>query len=238
MTEPISQEYLNAFVDDELAASEREQALARLAVDEEFKRAVCELRTLKAMVHGAYAQPQPATLPMPARNRHFWRQAWVAGLCLAVGLGGGWFVRDLGTRQAPTAPLAGLPDGYRAVALAARVNPDNIVLHLDSGDPERIAGSLELARHLLRARGTEARVEVVVNSYGLDMLRQGSPQQQVIERLARDHANLAFVACGQTIARLKREGDVVRLVPEAGVAASAIGEITTRMSQGWVYVRV
>jgi hypothetical protein len=40
------------------------------------------------------------------------------------------------------------------------------------------------------------------------------------------------------VARLKREGVTVALVPEAHTASSAINQITTRMGQGWVYVKV
>lgn len=238
MKEPISPEYLNAFVDDELAAGERERALTRLAEDDDFKRAVCEGRTLKEMVRGAYAEVRPAPARAPSMGGAL-RQALAAGLLLALGAGGGWLARDIGAGSDATVErLAGLPEGYRAVSLATRVDPDKIVLHLDSGDSARLAASLEIAERLLRQRGADARVEVVVNSYGLDLLRLETPHRQVIERLAEEHANLSFVACGQTIARLKREGVEARLIPQAGVASSAINEITTRMGQGWVYVKV
>lgn len=237
MTQTYSQEFLNAFVDDELVDAEREQALRLLDTDETFRREVCERRTLKEKVRAAYALPMTDSRATRVGNR-FGVQAWVAALCLATGLAAGWFARDARPTQTAAAGLAGLPEGYQPVALAERVDPDKIVLHLDSGDPRRLAASLDVASRLLAARGSGARIEVIVNSYGLDLLRQDGPQRAAVEALARQHANLSLVACGQTIARLNREGVALSLIPEATVASSAIGQITSRMARGWVYVKV
>jgi intracellular sulfur oxidation DsrE/DsrF family protein len=236
MSRTFSHEYLNAFIDGELTSSEREAALARLDADPEFKRDACEMRTLKEMVRGAYGD-------LPAARTHdgsapFWRQAWVAGLMLVLGLSAGWFGRG-GVPPAQVAHVAGLPAGYTPIALTSHVDPDKVVLHLDSSDPGRLKQVLNMADDLLRTRGEQVKVEVVVNSYGLNLLRQDTtPYRDVIQRLSREHANLSFLACAQTVARLEREGTKVVLIPEAGVASSAIGEILSRMQQGWVYVKV
>jgi hypothetical protein len=241
MHEPASQEFLNAFLDGELAEDERERALARLEGDADFKARVCEARTLKEMVAGAYAELP--TTGQAAAGRHGHRAAWrhglAAGLLLLLGLGGGWLARDWQETPEVVDRLAGLPEGYRPVALTTQVDPDKVVLHLDSSEPTRLAAVLDLAERMLAERGAQGRVEVVVNSYGLNLLRQEvSPEGERIRRLAGRHANLSFVACGQTVARLGREGVKVVLLPEAEVAPSAIGEILTRMQQGWVYVKV
>lgn len=240
MHEPVSDEYLNAFLDGELAADERERALQRLEQDGDFKSKLCELRSLKERVQGAYAD-----LPsVPVRRganvfSAVWRQALAAGVLLAMGLAGGWLAHD-GAMKAPVYDrLAGLPDGYRPVALAGEVDTDKIVLHLDSNDPARLAAVLDLADKLLAQRGDRGQVKIVVNSYGLNLLRQEtSPYRDRIRSMAASHHNLAFVACGQTIARLSREGVVVDLLPQAQVANSAIGEILDSMQRGWVYVKV
>ena len=242
---PVSDEYLYAFLDNELAADEREQALRRLEVDGEFKAKVCELRSLKERVKGAYADlppiasgstsSRPGARPLP----HSWRQALVAGVMLVVGLAGGWLAHDGSPNEPVYDRIAGLPDGYRPVALAGKVDPDKVVLHLDSNDPARLNTVLDLAEQLLDQRGDRGQVEIVVNSYGLNLLRQEtSPYRDRIGQMAARHRNLGFVACGQSIARLSREGVVVDLLPEVHVVKSAIGEILDRMQQGWVYVKV
>lgn len=238
MRESPSQEYLNAFVDGELAAGEREEAMARLEDDPAFKGAVCELRVMKELVRGAYADMPAGRRALAFRCPPAWRQAMVAGLFLALGLGGGWFAHGVPEPERVDR-LAGLPSGYMPIALSNRVDANKIILHLDSSDPARIDAALKMAGDLLDQHGAQARVEIVVNNHGLDLLRQDiSPYRGRVASLSRHYANLAFLACGQTLARLKQEGTDVELVPEAGVATSAINEILSRMSQGWVYVKV
>jgi uncharacterized protein len=234
----LAQLYLDAFVDGELAADERAHALARLETDAEFKAQTCELRTLKERVRNAYTEPpaQPVRARRPPRASV--SRALAAGILLVAGIATGWMARDF----APAAPsfdrLAGLPDGYRAVALSQTIDQNKIILHLDSGDAGRLNTVLDLADRLL-ARQPAARIEIVVNSYGLDLLRADvTPLAARIEDMGRRHANLSFVACGQTVARLKRDGVKVELLPVAFTASSAINEIMTRMGQGWVYVKV
>jgi len=234
----LSRLYLDAFVDGELAADERAQALARLEADAAFKAEACELRTLKERVKGAYAE-----IPvLPARaQRRFWSgsaQALAAGVLLVVGISAGWLARDFGAAGPTFDRLAGLPAGYQAIALSEAIDRDKIILHLDSGESGRLGKVLDLAEKLL-AQQPGARIEVVVNSYGLNLLRADvTPLAGRIEGMARRHANLSFVACGQTVARLKRDGVKVELLPVAHTATSAINEIMTRMGQGWVYVKV
>lgn len=239
--EPISQEYLNALVDRELTADELEQAYSRSEEDAVFKTRACETRTLKEMVKSAYAElPPAASITQYKGVTQWWPQAIAAVLVLAMGLGGGWMARGELDKPAQVERLAGLPAGYQAVSLASKVNPGKVLLHLDSNEPARLEAVLDLAERLLKAGKADVRVEVVVNSYGLNLLRQDvSPYRERIERLAEQHANLTFVACGQTLARLRQEGVHVALVPEAKVAAtSAISEILGRMREGWVYVKV
>lgn len=240
MTEPMSDEYLHAFLDGELAADERERALLRLEQDGDFKGKMCELRSLKERVRGAYADlPPTQTRRGVGGIASVWRQALAAGVLLCLGLAGGWMARDADMNAPVYDRLAGLPDNYRPVALAGKVDTDKIVLHLDSNDPARLAAVLDLAENLLATRGERGQVKIVVNSYGLNLLRQEtSPYRERIGSMAANHRNLAFVACGQTIARLGREGVVVDLLPQVQVANSAIGEILESMRQGWVYVKV
>lgn len=231
-------EYLNAFLDGELTADERAHVMALLESDPAFKARACEMRTLKEMVRGAYGEVPAA----PARTRrpalHGVPQAMAAGVLLVLGLGAGWMARDFSAAPAGYDRLAGLPDGYQAIALSERVDRDKVILHLDSGEPGRLAQVLDLAEQLLD-RQPSARIEIVANSYGLDLLRADvTPLRDRIENMARRHANLSFVACGQTVARLKREGVRVNLLPVAHTASSAINAIMTRMGQGWVYVKV
>jgi hypothetical protein len=88
---------------------------------------------LKDRVKCAYAEP-PA-LPQrarasPATGRH---GAGGRDRCFWRGIGAGWLARDF-SGSPDFDRLAGLPEGYRAVALSQQIDPNKIILHLDSGD--------------------------------------------------------------------------------------------------------
>lgn len=240
MNEPVSPEYLNAFTDGELAADEREHAMALLETDPDFKARACETRTLKEQVKAAYADiPGMTQASSRIRLNPVWPKAVAAGLLLITGLGSGWLMRGAINAAPETDRLAGLPGGYQPISLSAQVDPDKVLLHLDSSDPHRLSTTLDLAEKMLNERRGQRQLAIVVNTYGLNLLRQDTSTDQArIHRLAEEHPNLSFIACGQTIARLKREGVDVVLLPEASVASSAINEILSRMQKGWVYVRV
>lgn len=239
MKDVLTTEQLHAYLDGELAAEERARVLAMLESDPECRMRACELRTLKDLIKGAYTEVPGVSPQVSSPSRAGFRGAMVASLVLALGLGGGWLARD----NMPPVPgqerMADLPGGYHAIALAEQVDPGKIILHLDSGDRGRLVQVLDLAEKLLSRHGPAARVEIVANSYGLDLLRADvTPLAPRIGDMAKRHANLSFVACGQTVARLKREGIRVELLADAHMASSAINEIMTRMGQGWVYVKV
>ncbi len=57
--------------------------------------------------------------------------------------------------------------------------------------------------------------------------------------LASNYDNLAFVACQNTINRLRVEkGLEVTLVPEAEVIDSGVSHVVKRQMEGWSYIRV
>ncbi|MDP2057179.1 MAG: hypothetical protein Q8K35_05405, partial [Thiobacillus sp.] len=108
--------------------------------------------------------------------------------------------------------------------------------------PERMQAALDQAEQLLdeaERQGRAMQLEIVANSHGINLLRAGvSPYAARMARMTQRHANLHWVACSQTIARFTGEGQQVELLPTARVAPTAIGEIVTRLQQGWTYVRV
>lgn len=238
--QPASPEHVNALVDGELTGEDLDQALARMHDDPAFRAAVGEARALKHAVRAAY--PDAPASPRRALAAGGWRHALAAGVLLAVGMGGGWWLHDLLSADTSLQRRVGLPESYHALAAGARVDAGRVLLHVDVGEPERLVRALDLAETLLARHGERARIHIVFNGAGLDLVRadrmRDPAMAQRVQALAAHHANLGLVACGQTLARLQRDGERVELLPVARTAASAIHEITTRMSEGWVYVKV
>lgn len=245
MNPVVSDEILHAFIDGELDVAESEKLIARIREDAELAQRVCALRSLRSMVRLAYAEP-PLAAGRRSRavpRRHFVQRCAFGCLVLLAGLSGGWALRGLDAQTVAVAPAPALvPSGFQVVSLRRQADPNRIMLHLDSAAPGKMQAVLDQAEHLLdeaERQGRAMQLEVIANSRGVDLLRAGhSPYADRIAQMKLRHANLQWVACGQSIARLRSNGEEVTLLPAAQTAPTAIGEIVTRLQQGWTYVRV
>ena len=239
----VSDETLHAFVDGELDVAESEMLIARMRGDAALAQRVCSLRSLQSMVRLAYAEPPVAG---ERQSRSVPRRQWMqrcafACLFLIAGLSGGWMLRSLESPAVALAPAAARV-GYQAVSLAREADPNRVMLHLDSAAPAKMLAVLDQAERLLdeaEQQGRTMQLEIIANSRGIDLLRTGlSPYAERMARMKQRHANLQWVACNQTIARFTGEGQKVELLPATQIAPTAIGEIVTRLQQGWTYIRV
>ncbi len=236
---------LNAYLDGELSNDEQAELLEVMRTDPEFARRVCALGRLKAQMHLAYADP-----PQPAqRNERQGGRPWsaaAAGLALmAVGLLSGWLLHagaPPGSAEAQRFVVVD-PAGRGQAPAVAGDGELRVVFHLTDAS-QTVAGELldEVEGLLLAYRADQRplRVEVVSHSDGLGLLRQRLSQHKPrIHELATRFSNLTFVACQNTIDRLKVEqGIEVRLVPDAEVIDSGVNHVVKRQKQGWSYIRV
>lgn len=221
----FSDERLHAFVDGELGAQEREEILAVATTDAELGHRLCELRATKELIRHAY-QPAPAPARRSRRGIGGWSGALAASLALVVGLFAGW----QGHRAAagPGPQLAGL----------SSTQPARILIHLDSSTDEQMEEALDMAEAYL-AKARHAKVEVLVNNSGIDLLRQETtPYAARIAALSSRHELLSFVACGYAISRYRNSGKSVTLLPEAHVAKTGVEHIVDRVQAGWTYVKI
>jgi intracellular sulfur oxidation DsrE/DsrF family protein len=242
MNTAVSDEILHAFIDGELDVAESETLIARMREDEALSQRVCLLRSLRGMIRLAYAEPPVVEHRPPAlRRRQVMQRCAFGCLVLLAGLSGGWALRGLES-QTVAARSAAVPGGFQAVSLTQNADPNRIVLHIDSAAPGKMKAALDQAERLLDdadRQGRAMQLEVIANSQGIELLRAGhSPYAERIARMRQRHPNLHWVACGQTLARFTSEGQNVKLLPATRTAPTAIGEIVTRLQQGWTYVRV
>jgi len=198
---------------------------------------------LQSMVRLAYAEP-PVAGSWVARvvpRRQFMQRCAFGCLILLTGLSGGWALRSLESQAVAAVPAA-IFSGYQAVSLAREADPNRVMLHIDSASPDKMQAVLDQAERFLdeaERQGRSVQLEVIANSHGLGLLRVGiSRHADRIARMKKRHASLQFVACSQSIARFQHEGQKVVLLPAAQAAPTALGEIITRLQQGWTYVRV
>lgn len=227
----VSREMQNAFVDGQLDATEWTAMLERIAADAALRLDICELRATKDMVRGAYADVKPRV--RCAAAAFGWR-SWGLAAMLLASVAAGW----LGHALLETNRV---PGGASGAASLRDIDANRILVHVSSGQRESMQTALDEVEDLLRgarATGRTVEVEIVANSTGLDLLRtDASPFLVRIGLLRREYPNLTFVACNQTIERLRDRGVTVELLPGVNVAPSALDQVVKRLQGGWVYIR-
>jgi uncharacterized protein len=293
----FSDEFLNAFVDNQIAAEEKSRVYIEIGQDETLNRQVCELRKLHDLVQLAYREPPapPArTTSGPTSHRARLRFGVAASILLTLGIVLGSLIHLPGPTTTPTVTVApgdsahqvatsskrtALPmaPGNTIVAaaptqeklsvspvtdllpapavapvaqapvVAQKEIPDNaqtrVLIHLARDDTAQLRQALDdiegLLKHYRETR-QNARVEVVVNGGGLELVRTDtSVFAGRIQRLQREYSNLTFAACQNTIDRLAEDlGTSVQLLPGVITIDSGMAEIMRRQSQGWTYLQV
>jgi intracellular sulfur oxidation DsrE/DsrF family protein len=231
----FSDEFINAFVDDELTPDEKAQAYARLGDDETLNRQVCELRKVRDLVALAYRNvPAPACSVSAVAAGRKCSTAIAAGLALVVGGLGGWFLNQ----------SSHTPDNAVVAQLApAAEESAKVLFHVSEGNPEHLKTVLDEVEDLMkyyRQTQQKARVEVITNGGGLSLVMAGiSPYAERIQRMQKEYSDLTFVACQNTIDRVQQElGLTAKLLPGVVVIDSGVAQIMRRQLQGWAYLQV
>ena len=241
----ISNELLNAYLDNELDSDERGEIMAALENDKALSRRLCELRNIKELTQFAYNLP-------PAResrsttwkySRQYAALAVAATLFLAVGSLVGWFAHErLGVSLAGITGQQHINSASSLASLPLAAEKKKVILHVDTAETEKLSAALDSAEDLLKtsaANGNSLELEIIANSQGLNLLRvDTTAYAERIRELSNKYDNLSILACNRAIQRLQERGVKVKLVPEARIAPSALEQIVHRLKQGWVYIKV
>ena len=239
----VSEEILNAYVDGQLDGEELGSMLRRMDEDKALAWRASQQRAMSRMVREAYALPAVrGGAAMNARSGPaIPLRSLAAGLVLALGVAGGWLAHD---RWGESAGAAGLSSGApRMARLGEGVqNQRRVILNISSSRPEKLQAALDEAENLLAGYADSSRqlqLEVVASSDGLNLLRADvSPSAKRIEALRAKYPNLVFLACRQSVDRLRAQGIPVKLLPGVDEAPSALDQVVLRLRQGWDYIKV
>ena len=245
ITNDISNELLNAYLDNELDSEVRGEIIAALENDPALAGRLCELRNTKELTQFAYSNI-PSVKQQGTQwkyNKRFMSMATAATLLLAVGTLVGWIAHDrLSVNSILHAGEGQIIFDSSQASLPVAVEQKKVILHIDTAEPDRLTAALDSAEDLLltsAANGNQLELEIIANARGLDLLRVGTtPFAERITELTEKYDNLSILACSRAIKRLEDLGVRVKLVPEAGIAPSALDQIVDRLKQGWVYIKV
>ena len=255
--EHISDERLNAFVDDELDASEKSAIFEAMDDDSSVSLRACELRQLSELVRHAYDHPPQSERLRKQEARRINPFGRAAAATMLIGLGAtlGW----IGHQQ----PDTGIPeptdsmnamfwgDEDRAFHSAdlATVTGENqlkrVIVHLNTSSDAKFEKALATVEQLLKTYADEshgAEIELVANASAVNMLRSGrTPYAQRVRALQEQYFNLTFLACKDAMDHAREMENLdedFNLLPDVEVTPSALEHILNRMNEGWVYLNV
>jgi len=234
----FSDEFLNAFVDDQLDGEEKDRAYLEIGQDEALNRQVCELRKLRDLTQHAYRDlPAPPSATTAAGKRRAGSRFGIAA-CLVLAFGTVLGLQIDAPRLTATAPA-----GTTAVAPVVAARPattasptraaprtvaatsvptvgataasdirNKVIVHIADDKPaqlEQALGDIESLLRYYRDSHETARVQVVLNGRGIGLVRADTSAFAArIARLQKEYDNLTFAACQNTLERLHAEQGV------------------------------
>lgn len=228
----VSDELLNAFVDDELDAAEKSRLLNCMAKETgaKVRERICQIWQVRELVRSAC--PQNNSLPPPVKITFIrqYSQILFGGILLAIALAAGWILHS---NQKPTI--------VTNIVTANRVT-EKVLLHLTSSNRALFNIALNETEALSNSKdssGNPVQVELLVDKGGLNLLRSSiSPYAARIKAMRVHHNNITFLACNNTIQKLRKTGANVELLPQVSVVPSAHELIIARIKDGWTYLKV
>lgn len=239
---PYSDEHLNAFIDDQLDATEKAEILDAVRHDAELSQRVCKLQKLKNLLQLSYESieipdrhKETSKFKQPAKIKWF----VAASFFLAIGSIAGWVSHQTMSPQ-------GLLDIAQITQPQTASNDSqnwNLMLHVSTANPKRLNIVLNEAEALLEEYARSERkleLEILTNSEGLALVNDTGKDYNVhLQKLQQKYDNIAVMVCGQTLKRIQREqGKNLTLLPNAKVVPSAINQIINRQKSGWSYIRI
>ncbi len=239
MSNTVSDEILNAYLDNELDDKDTRFVDLQIKNTPELQRQIKQLQDLKLKIRGSYASvssPLRQT-PRTTQKKHLIRTGLAASVTLAIGLATGWFSHGhLNTMSLGADQLLGVK--------LENLSPedDKIIIHLSQNDVVLFDQALTKAENILArfdALDQHGKVHVLANSYGMDLLRkEKTPYQARIVNMMQTYDNVEFVACKNTLKRLKSSGKNTSLLSGVKVHGPVINEIIDRMQNGWSYIKI
>lgn len=218
---------LNALADGELDTFETEALLQEIKADPEMQRELCDIHLMKDMLKAAYPEQAIHETRSPFRKTNLLGAIAASFVFLCVGfIAGHWLTPSISEKPFELS--------------MANTKSDKIVLYLGSSEQEKLNETLVKAEQLMRDyTNRNIQVDIVTSAGGIDLLRhQTSPYIDKVSQLAHAYDALAFVACNNTLSKLKKEGKDIDIIEEAVIAPSAVQYVVKRLQQGWSYVAI
>lgn len=214
--EKISDEHLNAYIDNELDSVERDRVFEAINADPELNAQLSEIKKLKELVRYAYA------VKHPKRHSALFSGSRLGAIAAAfafiiVGASVGWM-------------------GHSALQNSSTTfsKQEGVVIQVSDSDPAKWDAALLNAINVRKEFPPEKMdIEIVAYGPGLEMLKNSSRVKSRLDEATQ--AGVKLLACRNTMKMTNTAK--ADLVPAAEVVKAGVVEIMQKQQQGYSYIR-
>ncbi|MDT8282167.1 MAG: hypothetical protein RQ982_05055 [Gammaproteobacteria bacterium] len=231
----IDEILLTAFVDDQLDASNRAAIIRAMDEDESIRDQVYDLRKAKDLIKLSFCNITPPE-KIPANYTKVLRKQCLsriaaASTAIVIGLSAGYtgYKACTHTGYVPAQNLAEL----------SQQKSERIIIHVSESDPVQFETTLAYTEKFLKEhkKNGTARIEVVANAGGIDLLRDDLPLNNKVKHMMDEYDNLTFIACTNAINRLRAKGFNPAMIKDIDTEKEALTHIIDRLQDGWTYIK-
>ncbi|MDH5573576.1 MAG: hypothetical protein OEY89_17560 [Gammaproteobacteria bacterium] len=243
MNNKFSDEYLNAFIDNELSLQEMQEVYNAFRLDEKLRKKCCELQKTRELIKLNYQMiqlPEQYQAPIANKNRNWFFRNMAAGILILVGSLLGWFSHQQIASIESLAASAQNPQN----SIVYFQQPDSrVLLHVTTSNASRLNTLLDETEAMLKQakeNDQSLAVEILANGGGLELVNdQNTEYNNRLVKLQQQYSNLMVSACAKAIESLENEqGFSFPIMSNATVVSSSINELIKRQQEGWTYIQI
>ncbi|VAW93686.1 hypothetical protein MNBD_GAMMA21-3047 [hydrothermal vent metagenome] len=243
----VSDEMLNAFVDDELEGDDREHIIKLEEIHPEINRAINEKRRLKFLIKTARFQEQPiSSTSVRQKCMSFSSKTIAASFILVLVFFTAYLMPDR-NQLTPDSIVKYSPNSsYRNTTnliQAFRANEvKKIIFHLNTADSNvsmKLLNDVEVLVIAAKQNGHRPNIEIIATGQGINILTTKTKESivNIIESIQEQQSGVNFIVCGLSLNKLQHtENNRLVLLQKTMLVASGKKWIKQRKKQGWSYM--
>jgi len=233
---PVSDEMINAFIDNELEAEEHDFIVELAGSDQQLSGAIEDARNLKGLVQAA--KPSVTTKSIPLRLKPAGTYGFLTMIASIVFISVIAFSMHQFNLTPSMMEISGT-DSHRG----EQHQKGNLVLDLRTADKKSVSRLFVILTSLLDKSDNQPvtrKIEVIFTGPGMVLLQTDkSDYIYAIQVMKKKYNNISFIACGKTFNKLQRkQRNKIEIIKSAMLVASGPQWIEKRKQQGWSYLYI
>ena len=247
----LSDEMLNAFVDDELEGTERERVILLEAHHQDVANAINETRQLKFLVKAA-REPEPEKTSTRLIPHYPSYKIWAIAASIMITVATLSILSIVllpeqdtsGHAEINYSSKSSFPNSSRLLAAARQQTNLKLVFHLNSlNDIAATQLLAEINRLLINGRQYQQmpQIEVIATGTGIQLLTSTAKVNlnKKIQQIQEHSPNVTFLVCGTSLKKIQKTNSVeLTLIQKTMLVASGKDWISKRKHQGWSYIGI